>query len=899
MKRLRRGWRRLTGSVGGAKREAELRDEIAAHIAMQTDDNVRAGMSVDEARRAAAIKFGSIAAITEDHREQRGLPFLESAVADIRYAWRALRMSPGFTLVAVFTLALGIGANTAAFGLVSQVLLHPPGVSEPERVVVFRTEYDNLGLSFELTSAPALAAAEGGNEIFETAAAYRQVSYNYAGPDSPERLSGSAVSAAWFDVYGARPRLGRVFAAAEDRPGADRVVVLAHGAWMRLFGGDPDVIGRSISLNQEPYTIIGVMGRDFRWPRETDLWVPLALPTQALGPQSWFPENLSVVARLRPDVTPEGADQFLATLAGGVVEQFPPQARRTITDAGWRIETVSFFDSSARVTKTPLLILFGAVGVVLLIACSNVAGLTLARMSARMRELGVRAALGATRARLNRGVLAESLLLSVAGGGLGILIANATARLLIALAPENAVAGLEPQMDRYVLAFAIAASLTAGLLFGLVPLWHLSKAGLYQRLRTGGRSYAGEAHQRLRSGLVVVETALALVLLAAAGLFLQSIERLQEVDPGFDPQGVMTASFALPTGTDGEALDLFIRDVLERLETSAGVRAATIGRPIPFSGVLESGAFFIEGRTVPQGEPVPLSDRRWVTPGYLDTLGIPLRSGRFFTDRDRAGSEPVVVIDERLARQYWPDEEPVGQRIRLTAAGEPLRILGVVGHVRQSDLASDADSGVLYLSLLQNPLPMGSIAVKGAGADTAALTGAIRDAVHGADANLPLYDLRPMESIVGDSLAPRVFLLRVLAFFAGAALFLAVLGIYGVVSYTVALRTREIGVRLAMGAQGASVMKLVLGQAFRLAATGVAIGLAVTLAAFRVVGSQSFEVSAGVRFVQTQLFEVSAFDPVMTIVMTASVLLGTALLASYIPARRASRVDPMTTLRQE
>ncbi|MCU1339923.1 MAG: efflux pump, inner rane subunit [Bryobacterales bacterium] len=881
MKALRRGWKRLLGSLSSEKED--LSDEIRSHIEMQTDDNLRAGMPPEEARRQAKLKFGGLDSTKESYRDQRGLPWLETAFADFRYAARALRKSPSFTIVAVLTLAVGIGANTAIFSLVNQVLLHPPGISQPERIVVLRTKYDKLKLNFEVAAPPALDAMRNRKEVFEHAAALQGRSFNYGGQQVPERLLGGAVSAEWFDVFGARPKLGRVFTPEEDQPSANRVVVLAHAAWLRLFGGDPKVIGRSIELNQQPYQVIGVMNRDFRWPTSVDLWVPLALPPRAFTPQNWFNENLWIAARIRPGVPPTQADVFLKTLTNRVLEQAPPEAKRDISEAGWGLLTMPFRDSRAGVAKTPVLILLGAVGMVLLIACSNIAGLMLARTSVRARELAVRAALGATRVRLMRAVLAESLLLSVTGGAVGIAMAQAAAGLLLRLAPESAAAGLEPLLDGYVLWFAVAASLVSAAFFGLVPAWQLSKVDPQQRLRSGARTFAGGVRQRLRSGLVVAEAALALVLLVMTGLFLRSLARLQETNPGFEPRGVMTASFSLPTQAyaDGKAQAVFIRSVLERLGRVNGVTAATVGEPIPFSNEFEGGSFQIVARTVVQGEPGPHAERRWVTPDYLKTFGIPLKEGRFFTDLDRLGTEPVAVIDERLARRYWPNENPLDKRVEPTSGEGKLRIVGVVGHVMQSDLASDEDEGVLYASILQHPMPLGSIAVKTSG-DVGALAAVIRDAVRETDAGLPLFNLKSMDTMIGNSLAPRRFLLRLLGFFAAAALFLAALGLYGVISYSVAQRTREIGIRIALGAERLSVLKLVVGQGFVLAAIGVVIGIA----AAALTG----------RFLESQLFQVSAFDP-LTIFVTAGALLMAGLVASYLPARRAVRVDPAVTLR--
>ena len=843
MKTLRRGWKRLLGSL--SRERSDMSEELQSHIEMQIDDkSARAcrprkpGVKRSSSSAGSKLPRKTIATSADCRGSKPPSPISAMPRGGCARA-------PSFTIVAVLTLALGIGANTAIFGLVNQVLLHPPGISHPERIVVLRTKYDKLKLNFEVGAPPAFAAMRDGKEVFEHAAAAQVRSYNYADQQVPERLLGSAVTAEWFNVFGARPALGRVFTQEEDQPNANRVAVLAYGAWLRLFGGDTKVIGRSIVLNQQPYQVIGVMSRDFRWPASVDLWVPLALAPDELGPKNWFNENLWIAARMQKGVPPTQADVFLKTLASRVLEQAPAEMKRDITDAGWGLLTMPFRDSSAGVAKMPVLILLGAVGMVLLIACSNIAGLMLARTSTRARELAVRAALGATRARLMRAGLAETVLLMAVGGAVGVAMAQATAGLLLRLAPENAVAGLDGRLDVYVLAFAVLATLVAGVLFGLVPAWQLSKVDPHDTLQSGGRTLAGGARQRLRSGLVVVEAAMALVLLVGAGLFLRSLARLEEISPGFEPHGVMTAAFALPTQAyaDGKAQAVFIRSVLERLQMVNGVTAASVGTPIPFSGELEAGAFAIQGRTFAQGEPGPHAERRWVTPGYLNTFGIVLSEGRFFTDLDRMGTESVAVIDERLARRYWPNEDPLDKRIEPTSGEGVLRIVGVVKHVMQSDLASDADEGVLYESILQHPMPFGSIAVKGSG-DVNALAGVIRDAVRETDAGLPLFNMKSMDAMVGDSLAPRRFLLRVLGFFAGVALFLAALGLYGVISYSVAQRTREIGIRMALGAERRSVLALVVGQGFRLAAIGVGLGVAGALLGGRMIQSQLFGVRA-------------------------------------------------------
>lgn len=886
MKPIKRGWRRLLGSLFGSRRERELDDEFESHIAMQTEDNVRAGMTPEEARRAALITFGGISPAKDSYRDQRGLPWLETTVADIRYAARGLRASPGFAMVVLLTLAVGIGANTAIFSLVNQVLLHPPGVSDPGRIVVVGTRYEKLTATFSDASGATFASTRDSRDVFERTGAQRWISLNYTGGQTPERISAAAVSVEWFEVFGARPQLGRLFSPEEDQPNGGRVLLLSHAGWIRLFGGDRRVIGRKVEFNQVPYEIVGVMSPDFRQP-SVDAWVPLALPAEKMARQNRFNEDMNVFARMRPGITFEQADAFLKLSARRAIDQAPARVQTYARDAGWGLLATRFTDSNAGRTKTPMLILSAAVGLVLLIACSNIAGLMLARSSARARELGVRAALGASRGRLLRQLLSESLLLAAAGGAAGLLLAVWLANLLLRLAGQGAPDSIEQgitSLDPYVLVFAAAASMASGIFFSLAPAWQLLRADPHESLKNAARNVAGSARQRLRSTLVIAEAALALVLLVAAGLFLRSFEQLQEVNPGFEPRGVVIARYSLPeVSYKGDPQrDLFARTVLERLRQANGVTAAAIGRPVPFSNEGENGSFQIEGRTIPAGETFPQSARRWVTADYLKALRIPLQRGRFFTEQDQSNTELVAVIDAKLARTYWPDEDPVGKRIQVSLGPKWFTIVGVAGTVRENDLAKD-DRGVVYMNFAQQPMPLGTIVVRTSG-DSAAASSAIRDAVRAVDPRLPLSDVRPLAEWVARSLATRLFLMRLLAFFGAMALFLAALGLYGVINYSVTQRTREIGVRMALGAERSAVMKLVVGQGLRLAMIGVALGI---------VGA-----ALANRLIQSQLYQVSAGDP-LTIAATAGTLLVAALLACYLPARRAVRVDPVVTLRYE
>jgi predicted permease len=697
------------------------------------------------------------------------------------------------------------------------------------------------------------------------------------------RLPGAAVSAGWFDVFGAKPALGRVFSSDEDQPNANRVVVLGYEAWLRMFGGDRGVVGRTIELNQQPHEIIGVMGRGFHQPRAVDIWVPLALPPRAFALENWFNGSLSVMARMQPAVSFGQVEACLKRNAERVAASAPANLRGLVKDWGWSMGASRFADSNAGSTKAPVLILLGAVGLVMLIACANIAGLMLARASARTQELAVRAALGAGRHRLLRQVLVESLWLAVAGGTAGVLLARSSMKLLLRLAPANAVAGIEARLDLFVLLFATIMTLGAGLFFGMAATWQSSRVDPYPSLKSGGRTVSS-ARQGLRSGLVVAEAALALVLLIAAGLFLRSFARLQKVNPGFDPRGVTAAAYSLPPSYANPVKQAtFAHTVLDKLQGATGVTAASIGRPIPFSNELEGAAFRIEGRSAPAGEPMPQGERRWVTPDYLRTLGIRLVRGRFFSDLDLAETAPVFVIDEKLARQYWPAEDPIGKRIQPMSGERWHTIIGVASHVMESDLAADTGRGVYYASLYQHPMLTGYILVKTSG-PAAIAAAAIRNAVRTTDANLPLYDVKPMDTLMADSLAPRRFAMRLLSFFAAAALLLAALGLYGVLAYAVTERTREIGLRIALGAGRGAVMRLVVGQGLRLTGAGLAIGVASAMLCGR--------------FVESQLFGLRWFDPV-TMVAMAGALITAALLASWLPARRAMRADPAVTLRYE
>ncbi len=578
-------------------------------------------------------------------------------LSDLRQAARSLLQNPGFALTALTTLAVGIGANTAVFGLVNQLLLNPPGIAQPERVVAIRAAYDKLGMSSISISGPDFADVREKKDTFEAAAIVSGESLNYSAGGVTERLDGASVSQQWFDVFGARPSLGRVFTHEEDRENASPAVILADVTWRRLFGADPAVLGRTIELNKKPHRIVGVMPPAFRWPRGVEAWVPLQLPAAEFTPDYRFNEHLQGFARTRPGVSAEAADAVVRVVAdrvksgGGELAAF---AR----DSGWRMFAAPARTFIAGDTRTPLLVLLGAVGFVLLIACSNIAGLMLARNAARGRDIAIRAALGASRGQLLRRTLLESLILAAGGAIAGLGLADLGMRTLLALAPERAVIGLTARIDLQVLAFTAAATIVAALLFGLVPAWQAGRSAAFGALKTSGRAASGPGGQRLRSVLVAAETALAVVLLVGAGLFLRSLARLQQVDPGFDPRGVMTATTVLPDAVYADPVRRadFFSQVVENLAATPGVTAAGVGFPIPFSDGNSSASFTIEGRAPGPGDPGPHGDMRAVTPGYFAALDIRLVSGRLFGDQDRGAG--AVVIDENLARQVLAWREP-------------------------------------------------------------------------------------------------------------------------------------------------------------------------------------------------------------------------------------------------
>jgi predicted permease len=805
---------------------------------------------------------------------------------DIRVAARALGRNPVFSVTAIAVLALGIGANSAIFGLVNQALFSPPGLSDPSRIVAVRASYPKLNLPSISISGPDFRDVRNAREAFEHTAVMETHDVVYLEGGEPKVLRAAMVSLEWFDVFGAKPALGRTFVQEEDQPDGPRSVVLAHAAWVSIFGSNPTIVGRLVTIDDKPSKVVGVMSPDYRWPREVDLWLPLALERAELTDDYRFNEHLFGVARLRPGVTRTAANARIGVLAARV-RSGTDESAAFARSSEWGMFVTAFTELVAGDSRLPMLVLLGAVGFVLLIACANIAGLMLARTSSRSREIAVRAALGAGRWRLIRQTLAESLLLSGVGALLGLAVASAGMRLMIASAPQGSVAGLTPEIDLPVLFFTLGVAVAAALLFALAPAWQITRVAPVEHLKSATRSAAGSlGRQRMRAALVVGETAMAMVLLVGSGLLIRSLSHLQEVHPGFETRSVVIGHVALPDRQykTPEQQVAFYRALTDRLRENNSVMAVGAGAPLPFDGGDSTASFGIEGQTVAPNEPGPHGRIRAVSPGYFAALGIPRKSGRVFTDDDRIGTDGVAVVDENLARQYWPGQNPIGKRIRMGGATSPwTTIVGVVGNVLHTSLAGESNKGTYYLCLYQRPMSVSGLVVRlRPGAEPSAAV--IAAAVKAIDPTIPVQRAATMLQRLDESLAARRFVVHLLIFFAGVALLMAAIGLYGVISYSVLQRTQEIGVRMALGADRRSVVGLVLRQGTGLALLGIVVGGAA---------------SAGLnRLLASQLFDVSPFDP-LTFVGMVAVLMLTAFAASFIPAYAASRIDPLRALRYE
>jgi predicted permease len=814
---------------------------------------------------------------------------VQAIVQEVRYAIRQLAKSPGLAIVSVLTLALGIGANIAVFSVTNAVLLNPSGIPHAANLVALRARYAGLAdLANIPISPPDFGDAADGKNTFAAAAVANVSSFNFSRENAnPELLNGAEVSSPYFDVFEARPSLGRVFTPEEDKPGAGLVVVLSHDAWKQRFDSDPNVIGRSLLLNQRSYRVIGVMGPDFKWPNQAELWVPIALPPAKYHDKNdRYGEYLLGVARLRPAVTLQQANTYLAMKAQ---ESIASEGTGSFGKAsGWGMFAVPLTEFVGGSLRKPLTVLLAAVGMVLLIACANIAGLQMARASARQRDQAVRVALGASRWTLVRQALVESIVLTGAGLALGFLVALALAPLLLRGLPPVLAEHLQLSFAGPVLLFVVAIAVLCSLLCGVVPAWHHTQPGWFNALHESGRSgTSGLTSQRARSTLVIAQIALSLMLLAGAGLLFSSLKAVETVETGFQAYGLASASFSLPKMVyeKDEKQAAFLTSLEEHLRSIPGVRSAALIDALPFSNRGGMSSFYIQGRPKGPSDPGPHGSIRLISPGYFATLRIPQLRGRDFTHEDRKTTEQVAIIDQVLARQYWPGQDPIGEHISFNDPnkGPWITIVGIVAHSRSSSLEADTNEGFYYLPIAQSPTGSASLVVRTSRPpDTVAND--LAAAVRAGDSSVPIYDVKSMEQRVNESLLGRKFLVILFGGFAGLALLLAALGLYGVISFAVRLRTRELGVRMALGAQRGTVLKLVLRQGLRLAAIGMLVGVIAAATLSRVFNSLLFRVS------------VLHAAPWMGAVL---LLLATVLLATYLPARRAASIEPMKALRTE
>jgi putative ABC transport system permease protein len=804
---------------------------------------------------------------------------------DLRYSTRMLAKAPGFTLIVVMILALGIGANTVIFSSVYAVLLRPLPFYQPEQLALVKESLPQLGWNMMSATPAEFLDYRDGNRVFSETAAFTPTWMNLTGSGEPQRVQIARVSANLFQLLGVQPRQGRVFMPEEDQVGRANVVIISHDFWQRYFGADAASVGQVVRLNDRPFIVVGVMPPHFQFPYKgvafeepPAMWVPLALTEeekQIRGTDYMY----GVIGRLRPGITREQAQADIMTVAAHFQRDYPNVYR----DVQLTATVVGLQQDVVENVRSPLLLLLGAVGMVLLIACANIANLLLARAVTRQKEMAIRCALGAGNWRILRQLLTESMLLALLGGGCGLALAIWAMEAVARFAPSDVPRLQELGPEPAVLAFTLAISLGASLLFGVAPAMQSIRLDLNSILKNAGeRSGQGGRGQRLRSSLVVFETASALVLLVGAGLLINSFVRVLRVPPGFNPEGVIIAQTALPARYQtAEQRKTLQRQTLERLAALPGVQAAGVTTNLPLIGDRGIG-FLIEGDPATN---VYTAYNAWVSNNYFRALGISLRSGRSFNDGDRENTPAVVVINETMQRRFWPREDALGKRLRWGGWNDGwLTIVGVVSDVKVSSLEAETNPAI-YMPIFQIPRARDNVIyVIRSSADAANLAAAVRREIEAVDPELPVYDLRTMNQVIAASVSQRHFLMLLVEIFAGAALVLAGFGLYGVMSYTVTQRIPEIGLRIALGARPADILRLVTGQGLRLVLLGMAIGLVVSL--------------VFAQFLQKLLFGMSARDP-LTFAAITVLLICVGLLACWIPARRAMRADPMAALKSE
>ncbi|HKS41991.1 MAG TPA: ABC transporter permease [Blastocatellia bacterium] len=805
---------------------------------------------------------------------------MTTLLQDLRYTIRMLLKNIGFTVVAVLALTLGIGAVTAIFSVVNTVLLTPLPYAESDRLVFLwegSPQIERMSVAY-----PNFVDWREQNTVFENIGVFRRQNYNLTGSGEPERLVGAMMSADLFDALKVEAAKGRVFINDEDKPGASPVVVLSHGLWQRRFGGDPNILDQSITLDGRAYTVIGIMPPDFLFPSRAELWTSVGQASTLPGWESRGNHpGLQGVARLKSGVTVEQTREGMEIVAVNLEKQYPD------SNTGNRIQIVPALESVVQSIRPALRVLLGAVGFVLLIACANVANLLLARATARQKEIAIRTALGASRWRIIRQLLTESVLLSIFGGTFGLLLANWGVKLIIAISPNQIPRAREIGLDNRVLAFTIGVSVLTGIIFGLVPALQMSKPDLNETLKDAGRGSTGKRHV-LRSALVVAEVALTLVLLVGAGLMIRSFYRLQQVDPGFNYDNLLTFNISLPQkkyAEDAQKIN-FYDQITEKIRALPGVQMVGLASGLPLGNNGWQTSFVVDGQPPPEPGQTPLTEAAAASPDYFRAMNITLLKGRGFTEQDTKDAQRVAIIDEEFARRYWPGEEAVGKRIRPGGnnPSNPLaEVVGIVRRVKMDGLNEDSNRVQSYYPFRQLAFGGMTVVVK-TSAEPVSIVSAVRQQVLSVDPDQPIYNVNTMEQLRADSIEQEKLNLTLLGIFAAVALILAAVGIYGVMAYSVTQRTHEIGIRMALGARQSDVLGMVIRQGMKLAMGGLVIGIGGAWLATRAMASL--------------LFGVSATDTV-TFIAVPIVLAVVALVACAVPARRATKVDPMIALRYE
>lgn len=868
-----------------AQMDSEMDEELRSHIEKRADDLERSGISRAEAIRRANIEFGGLERYKEECRQERSGSWLETLWADVRYGLRMFRRNPGFTAVAVLTLALGIGANTAIFSVVQGVMLAPLPYDQPDRlVIVWQNNAQTPRLSVSL---PDFREWQRQATSFEQMAGARWSAFNLTSPGTPEHTTGLEVSSGFFHLLGAQLSLGREFTPQEDQAGGARVAIITDHLWKARFGGDAQALGKSLTLDGVSYIIVGILSPEFRFVDNRDVYIPLAQGDPMFNDRR-FPGVLPI-GRLKPGVTISQAHSEMDSIQANLNQLYPA------TDHGFGAVIVPLKPAVVGDIAGTLLLILGAVAVVLLIACANVANLLLARSAARAREFAIRSALGANQGRIMRQLVTESVLLALAGGILGLAIARAALKGVLAIVATDLPRSENVGLNGSVLLFALVVSIVVGVLFGLAPAFKSLRPDLQSALKSGSRGSTG-AHHRTQHVLVVGQMALTIVLLAGAGLLFRTIRDLWHINPGFQAQNVITFKVGLSPSVTSTASSMrtAYRQLLERIRSIPGVESADITNLVPLNHFNNPAPFWIGTRANTALAEAPRLFMYWTGPDYLKTMKVPLLQGRFLTPEDTDESERVTVIDSVLARTYFPGQNPVGQSITVNIWGD-ARIVGVVEHVQHKGLGDPAEANQpqTYASLEQLP-PQAIktfygdlLTVVRTPLDPETVMPAIKAAVYGAASDQPVYDVRTMRDIVSESLTSQRFPMMLLGAFAALALLLASVGIYGVISYSMTQRVNEIGIRMALGAKKTGIFRMVLGQGLRLALVGVVIGTVAALILGRLLGNFS-----------QLLYGVRAGDP-LTFLTVSLVLISVALIACYVPARRAMSTDPMIALRHE